>query len=224
MLLFAQQAHAKGLELVCDMPEDLPIAVRGDPVRLRQVATNLVSNAVKFTEKGEIVLMLRLAVGDRGLGARQLRDPRHRYRHTGGCARAHLRGVHAGRQLDDASLRRHRPRARHRETTHRDDGRNARIRQCTGAGHDVPVRARAAEAGRVGAQGLRPRRAARRSARACRRRQSDQPRNPVASARRVARGSRGLRQRRGGPASSTRSRGRRSGRSSSHCSTITCRA
>ena len=61
VLLFAQQAHAKGLELLCDIPEDLPIAVRGDPVRLRQVATNLVSNAVKFTDKGEIALVLRLA-------------------------------------------------------------------------------------------------------------------------------------------------------------------
>jgi len=61
VLLFAQQAHAKGLELVCDMPEDLPIAIRGDPVRLRQVATNLIGNAVKFTDRGEIVLSLRLA-------------------------------------------------------------------------------------------------------------------------------------------------------------------
>jgi signal transduction histidine kinase/DNA-binding response OmpR family regulator/HPt (histidine-containing phosphotransfer) domain-containing protein len=61
ILLFAQQAHAKGLELVCDIPDDLPIAIRSDPVRLRQVATNLVSNAVKFTDKGEIVLALRLA-------------------------------------------------------------------------------------------------------------------------------------------------------------------
>ena len=61
VLLFAQQAHSKGLELLCDIPEDLPIAVRGDPVRLRQVATNLVGNAVKFTDKGEIALVLRLA-------------------------------------------------------------------------------------------------------------------------------------------------------------------
>ena len=61
VLLFAQQAHSKGLELLCDVPEDLPIAVRGDPVRLRQVATNLIGNAVKFTDKGEIALVLRLA-------------------------------------------------------------------------------------------------------------------------------------------------------------------
>jgi signal transduction histidine kinase/CheY-like chemotaxis protein len=61
VLLFAQQAHSKGLELLCDMPEDVPIAIRGDPVRLRQVATNLVGNAVKFTDKGEIALQLRLA-------------------------------------------------------------------------------------------------------------------------------------------------------------------
>jgi len=64
VLLFAQQAHSKGLELLCDMPEDVPIAVRGDPVRLRQIATNLVSNAVKFTDKGEIALSLRLAAED----------------------------------------------------------------------------------------------------------------------------------------------------------------
>jgi PAS domain S-box-containing protein len=74
--LMAPRAHAKGLELACRVDEKLPAAMRGDPYRLRQVLTNLVANAVKFTERGEVVVEvgldpesgLRISVRDTGIG------------------------------------------------------------------------------------------------------------------------------------------------------------
>ena len=59
--LLSGRAHAKGLEVIVALDDDMPMIVRGDPGRIRQVLTNLVSNAVKFTERGQVVLRTSVA-------------------------------------------------------------------------------------------------------------------------------------------------------------------
>jgi len=76
----AFRAHEKGLELACHLAADVPADVIGDPGRLRQIAVNLVGNAIKFTNQGEVILRvqlvaqsaeeieLRFTVSDTGIG------------------------------------------------------------------------------------------------------------------------------------------------------------
>jgi PAS domain S-box-containing protein len=80
----AARAHRKGLEVFCNVQPDVPDALIGDAGRLRQVVLNLVGNAIKFTEKGEVVVqvegeaaaeparpqevLLRFSVRDTGIG------------------------------------------------------------------------------------------------------------------------------------------------------------
>jgi signal transduction histidine kinase/CheY-like chemotaxis protein len=74
----AVRAHQKGLELTCYVAPDVPAVVNGDPTRLRQIVLNLVSNALKFTERGNVDLRverdpaaegaLRFSVRDSGIG------------------------------------------------------------------------------------------------------------------------------------------------------------
>ncbi len=87
MDLLAGQAQGKGLELVSQIAPDVPRCVRGDPSRVRQVLTNLIGNAIKFTEVGEVVVrvhcesreddhvVIRMEVQDTGIGmVPELRD------------------------------------------------------------------------------------------------------------------------------------------------------
>src|SRR5512138_586071 len=62
----ALRAHQKGLELTCEIAADVPEVVKGDGNRLRQVILNLVGNAIKFTERGEVGISVRRQVDDGG--------------------------------------------------------------------------------------------------------------------------------------------------------------
>ncbi len=80
MAPLAVKAHDKQLELICRIKPDVPTALNGDPVRLRQIVVNLAGNAIKFTKKGQVVIAvaleaetdhfitLRFSVSDTGIG------------------------------------------------------------------------------------------------------------------------------------------------------------
>jgi two-component system sensor histidine kinase/response regulator len=80
MATFGVRAHSKGLELVAQVAPEVPERLVGDPLRLRQILTNLLGNAIKFTDSGEIVLeveqfarsgdslQIKFTIADTGIG------------------------------------------------------------------------------------------------------------------------------------------------------------
>ncbi|MBY0263758.1 MAG: PAS domain S-box protein, partial [Phycisphaerales bacterium] len=86
--MFAQRVEEKGISLSCEVSPALPRSLKGDPTRLRQVLLNLVSNAIKFTHQGGVVLRVtperrlgerievRVTISDSGIGIPQDRVDR----------------------------------------------------------------------------------------------------------------------------------------------------
>ncbi len=74
--LFAEHAHTKGLELICHVQRDVPAILEGDPNRLRQILINLLGNALKFTDKGEVTLEISALkdLGDTSIIGFEVRD------------------------------------------------------------------------------------------------------------------------------------------------------
>jgi PAS domain S-box-containing protein len=88
MEIMAENAHRKGLEFICQIEREVPKVLAGDPGRLRQILTNLVGNAIKFTESGEVMVrafpveengdsvILGFEVKDTGVGIPLKEQPR----------------------------------------------------------------------------------------------------------------------------------------------------
>ena len=82
MRVLAPRAHQKGLELACHIHPDVPDALVGDPLRLRQIVMNLVGNAIKFTEHGEVVLHVQAKSRRNDNAAVEFLCHRYRNRHS----------------------------------------------------------------------------------------------------------------------------------------------
>ncbi len=130
----ALRAHQKGLELIADVDAAIPSMLRGDPGRLRQILINLLGQRHQVhpprrdrssrDERGGDATRRRAALLRQG----------HRCRHPAGPSEERLRGVHAGRRLHDARLRRHRTWPDHLVTARPVDGRTPLGRERSLAG------------------------------------------------------------------------------------------
>ena len=106
------KAEEKGLALAVHVDERVPAAVLGDPIKIGQVLTNLLGNAIKFTAKGSVTVTLQVRERIADGGVDRFPGRRHRDRDRPGPAAAHLRRVHSGQLRHRHEVRRHRPGAR----------------------------------------------------------------------------------------------------------------
>ena len=104
----ALRADEKGLELICDVPPGIPDHLVGDAARLRQILLNLLGNAVKFTEQGDVILCVE-AESVQEHTAPPVQRVRHRNRYPYEQARLYLRSICSSGWLGHPPLWRHRP-------------------------------------------------------------------------------------------------------------------
>ncbi len=136
--VLAVKAHEKGIELVADIAHDVPDSLSGDPLRLQQILINLLGNAVRFTERGEVVLRIAADLDAEERHPARL-GLRHGHRHPEGPPDEGLRSLRPGRQLAHAQVRRHGPRPEHRVAAREAHGRAHLARERGGRRQHVPL-------------------------------------------------------------------------------------
>ncbi len=142
------RAAEKGLELICDIAPELEGHFRGDPVRVQQILVNLVNNAIKFTERGVILVRCVRDARENGTDGGPLQRHRRGDRHPARATGTPVQLVLPGRCIDLAQVRRHRPGPGHQQGAVHLDGRPDRRRKPTRQGLDVLVHS--PDGGRVG--------------------------------------------------------------------------
>ena len=174
--LVSTRAKEKDLELIVRVEPKCQEMFVGDVGRIRQIITNLLGNAVKFTESGHVLIdVTGERIDSRDQAAHQ-RD-RHRHRHPGGEIAAGLRQVQPGRRVLDQASRGNRARACHHVAAGSSHGRRNRCGKHGRQGVDLLVHAHPGQCRKTAGP---PHHADRhhRRARADRRRQCRQPRHP----------------------------------------------
>ncbi len=129
----SMQSAVKGIELIVDIGNEVPVLARGDPGRLRQIIMNLVGNAIKFTHEGHVVLDVRVAARE---GSRLTLQVEVTDTGIGIPADRRDRLFKSFSQIDSSTtppLRRHGLRIVHRQAPDRNDGRHCRRVQRGGA-------------------------------------------------------------------------------------------
>ena len=117
LLVIQPRAEAKNLQLILDIDENIPNELYGDEVRIRQIITNILTNAVKYTEKGSVTLrvkmerkdarhiLLKVAVKDTGIGIKESKEVLFASFQRGNDLRAHhIEGTGLGRSITQQLL------------------------------------------------------------------------------------------------------------------------
>ncbi len=132
------RAGQKGLELTCDVRPEVPEHIVADPTRLRQIIINLVGNAIKFTERGDVGITVVCGFAGAGAYPSAVQRPRYRHWHTARKTAACIRSLLPGGWFDGPPVRGNGTGVNDLRATGPADGRKPVARERAGHGQLFP--------------------------------------------------------------------------------------